>query len=209
MTASVAALSPPKTFSYKSSTPFAPPSLTLVHNATFWHCLSLFDSGGITFHFWKWTIVPFPSASSFSLRRPWPFILGIIGDSLLQYYIASANSRNLSCRNEQWGTMEGVLIAFRPIVRMPIVRSRRCPTKANSLRFRPPSFHNIHTPIGLEPNLSVSVIPSLFPTLLSCLVTVPLLPHRASTDNAQIILYRVHAPACSASWMAGAGVFWS
>ena len=103
--------------------------------------------------------------------------------------------------------MEGVLIAFRPIVRVAIVQSRRYPTKAYSLRFRPPSFHNIHTPIGLEPNLSVSVIPSLFPTLLSCLVTVPLLPRRVGTDNAKTILYRVHAPACSTSGLAGAGVF--
>jgi hypothetical protein len=65
----IASLGVSKTPSRRSPTPHPspPPSLTLVNNSILWPCLSLFNSGGITFPFWKWAIVPFPSVLSSAL----------------------------------------------------------------------------------------------------------------------------------------------
>lgn len=69
----------------------------------------------------------------------------------------------------------------------------------------------IHTLIGLEPNVLVSAPSLSFPHTHFLLrdrpLSTPFPLRRTSTDNVQAILYRVHAPACSASCPTGAGVF--
>ena len=104
-------------------------------------------------------------------------------------------------------TMEGILIALRSIVRMAIVRSGRSLQKhvvCDSSSFLLTAFlPHLQTnwPGAKRFNLPLS-----FLTLFFC---HPFPLRRVSTDYAQIILYRVHPPARSASCPVRASAFQS
>jgi hypothetical protein len=125
----------------------------------------------------------------------------------------SATLRNLSCQSEQWGQWEES--SLRPVPLSGWLLSDRADTFQIPSSYNP-GFHlplsYTHILIGLEPNVSVSVLGIPLPSSTHSF-SVPrpfssLRPRSAVSplDNVQAILHRVHAPASSASCLVGAHV---
>jgi len=74
-------------------------------------CLSLFDSGGVAFHFWKWIIVSVLPVLSSAYEYSWPPALGIVNGSFPgRSSLASCQKFAESFMSERtMGTMEGAL----------------------------------------------------------------------------------------------------
>ena len=132
---------------------------------------------------------------------------------IVQFRSVSATLRNVSCRSEQWGQWEES--SLHPVLLSGWLLSDRADTIQIPSNCDP-GFHlplsYTHILIGLEPNVSVSVLGIPLPSSThSFSVLRPfssLRPRSAVSplDNVQAILHRVHAPACSASCLVGANV---